>query len=791
MQGGDAHPVERAEHEEEADDEEDDSDSCREHPLGIHRDFHGEDSEQCGELDDRVQRHRRRVLEGIADDVADHGRIVQRASLLLQLHLHDLLRVVPASAGIRHVDRHVEPEHRDRDQVADKEDRVEAGECKRQREDDRKDVDHPVLGILRADFHNGIAVLGGCPVRVAELDVALDVIDRAVGAGGHRLAGCAGEPVDDRPAHHEPEDDPRIHDAQVGKIRPPEVVFQHEDEREDHRRRPDNRCSDQHRLGGGFERVAGSVVVLEQEFPHLKIRGEPEVALDLILDTGNLLDGGELEDGLRVVRHGAVAVDGNRHRSHPEHSEGHQTEGKDGREGHEVSERGEACQVGDQHQDGEGQALPEAGEVAGDQAGEDRQPGAAFRGRVDDLVAMRAPRACEHAGQLGDDRRGERAAADDRRQLPPEGRKLRGQHEVAHDITDCHAHQGRQPHQDRERVLEIKMAVLSEDAFRDPGVDFPREDRGRDHHDPHREDPHDERPHILGQNREKDEGDERHAGDAVGLEPVGRWADAVAGIVARAVGDHAGIPRVVLLDLEDDLHEVAADVGDLGEDPAADPQHARAEGFADREADEAGSGEGRGNKQKDGDHEQQLGADQEHSDAHARAGRNFRDRQGPPAQRGERHAAVRDVVDQHSEPGDGKRPADADERPEDDQRHRGRRHMLQESEVIDHRRPDENFQNEEEAALLQKVGLAGPVDQGGNIRHTLVRGQLPEAPAFHPPEYHPQQGHAEPDPKDHLARKRETGKLENRRPVGWQGEIGFARPEQCRTEKHREWNKAR
>ena len=88
---------------------------------------------------------------------------------------------------------------------------------------------------------------------------------------------------------------------------------------------------------------------------------------------------------------------------------------------------------------------------------------------------------------------------------------------------------------------------------------------------------------------QQDERDERDAGDAVGLEAVGRRADRVAGVVARAVRDDARIARVVFLDLEDDLHQVRADVGDLREDAARDPERGGAERLADREADEAGA----------------------------------------------------------------------------------------------------------------------------------------------------------------------------------------------------------
>ena len=95
----------------------------------------------------------------------------------------------------------------------------------------------------------------------------------------------------------------------------------------------------------------------------------------------------------------------------------------------------------------------------------------------------------------------------------------------------------------------------------------------------------------LAVHREQDEGDQRDAGDAVGLEPVRARPDRVARVVADAVGDHAGVPRVVFLDVEDDLHQVGADVGDLGEDAAGDAQRRGAERLADREADEARAGE--------------------------------------------------------------------------------------------------------------------------------------------------------------------------------------------------------
>src|SRR5262249_522593 len=118
---------------------------------------------------------------------------------------------------------------------------------------------------------------------------------------------------------------------------------------------------------------------------------------------------------------------------------------------------------------------------------------------------------------------------------------------------------------------------------------------------------------LLGAGQE-DEGDEGDTGDAVGLEPVGGGPDGVTGVVPGAVRDHAGVAGVVLLDLEDDLHQVGADVGDLCEDAPGDAEGGGAEGLTDGKADEAGSGELPGDEQQDAEHDQQFDADEEHAD---------------------------------------------------------------------------------------------------------------------------------------------------------------------------------
>ena len=120
-------------------------------------------------------------------------------------------------------------------------------------------------------------------VDAFELDVLLDELDRAVGAGRHRLHRRAGEPVDHRAAGDQAEQERRVQDRQLRDRRLVlEALGQRHDDREDHRRRADHRGADQHRLGGRLEGVAGAVVLLEQLLGHLEVGREAELLLDLL-----------------------------------------------------------------------------------------------------------------------------------------------------------------------------------------------------------------------------------------------------------------------------------------------------------------------------------------------------------------------------------------------------------------------------------------------------------------------------------------------------------------------------
>ncbi len=135
------------------------------------------------------------------------------------------------------------------------------------------------------------------------------------------------------------------------------------------------------------------------------------------------------------------------------------------------------------------------------------------------------------------------------------------------------------------------------------------------HEKAHGEDPDDELGlNLDAVNRQGNEGDEGDAGDAVGLEAVGGGPDRVAGIVSRAVGDDAGVARVVFLHIENDFHKVGADIGDLGENAAGNTEGRGAERFADGEAEKADADDLPRHEQEDDHHHHQLERDQEQAD---------------------------------------------------------------------------------------------------------------------------------------------------------------------------------
>ena len=199
-------------------------------------------------------------------------------------------------------------------------------------------------------------------------------------------------------------------------------VGQQHDDREDHRRGADHRGADQHRLGRRLEGVAGAVVLLEEVLGLLEVGVEAEVLLDLLLDardasrsaTARRPTGRCRSPGRRSRRRwspgpcrGSRRPPGRRRRP-----PGRAIRSARPWVANAVGDRPSGATIA--------QAHPVGAEVAGDQAGQDVERGAALARGGDDLPDVAGLGRGEDLDQLGDDRAGQRAAGDDGRELPPQ-----------------------------------------------------------------------------------------------------------------------------------------------------------------------------------------------------------------------------------------------------------------------------------------------------------------------------------------------------------------------------------
>src|SRR5436853_27270 len=131
----DAHSVERARDEDRRYQKEETGEDVSNHrtilaeisrfAADAHRQLDRQQSKQRGELDHRIHRDGRSIFERIADCIANDSCVVQRCAFLFHVDFDYFLRVVPGAAGVRHKDRLVKPEDRDRNQVTNKKERLE------------------------------------------------------------------------------------------------------------------------------------------------------------------------------------------------------------------------------------------------------------------------------------------------------------------------------------------------------------------------------------------------------------------------------------------------------------------------------------------------------------------------------------------------------------------------------------------------------------------------------------------------------------------------------------------
>ena len=122
------------------------------------------------------------------------------------------------AAGVGHVDRLEQAEHRDRDQVGDEEVRIEEREGQRERHQGDEDVPHAALGVL-VQIRTTVLESSMSASVLVEVHVLLDELDGPIGAGGHGLHRGAAEPEDHRAAADEAEQHRGVGQAQVQHAR--------------------------------------------------------------------------------------------------------------------------------------------------------------------------------------------------------------------------------------------------------------------------------------------------------------------------------------------------------------------------------------------------------------------------------------------------------------------------------------------------------------------------------------------------------------------------------------------
>ena len=222
---------------------------------------------------------------------------------------------------------------------------------------------------------------------------------------------------------------------------------------------------------------------------------------------------------------------------------------------------------------------------------------------------------------------------------------------------------------------------------------------------------------------ERDEGD---AGDPISLKSIGRRPDRITRIIPCAISDHTRISRIVLLDLEHDLHQVGTDVSDLGKNAAGNSQCRRTQRFANGKAYKAWARVINRNPQQNAEHDQQLNADEHHPNAHPRRERNAVDRIRLAPQAGECCARIREGVHANPKPchAIAARNSNQAERKNNRQRRRNRPDGGQHSKVKNDDDRDENPEQKQELALGYQVGLTSFINELRDFAHRAVHWQI-------------------------------------------------------------------
>src|SRR6202030_2350692 len=223
---------------------------------------------------------------------------------------------------------------------------------------------------------------------------------------------------------------------------------------------------------------------------------------------------------------------------------------------------------------------------------------------------------------------------------------------------------------------------------------------------------------------QQNKSNQRNTGHAVSLKAVSAGTDRIAGIVAGAISDNAGVAGIVFLNFEYDLHQVRTNVRDLGENAAGDAQRCGAQRFADRKPNEARPRVITRDEKQNYEHHQQLDADQHHADAHAGFEWNAIDRIRFTAQARERGTRVGKRIHADSKPCNSVAARNSHHAEKQDDDHANRFIFQQQAEVQHDHDGDKAFEKKQKLALRDEIRLASFIDQFGDFPHRAMNRQI-------------------------------------------------------------------
>mmetsp|Transcript_35486 Transcript_35486/g.76589 ORF Transcript_35486/g.76589 Transcript_35486/m.76589 type:complete len:700 (-) Transcript_35486:459-2558(-) len=552
-------------------------------PSGAGAEVGREDQRDDGlELHHDVQGGSRGVLEGVADGVALHGRVVGLPGLACRgllhlglgvLHVAELgvlgeaaldvlLAVVPGAARVGHGDGQLNRGHQGTGEKPEDGLDTEEGAGHQRRADDQGAWgDHLLQGGLRGDGDASVVVgldlcaaaQDGLALAVRQGELPLHLLHHLARGLAHGLHGQGGEPVGDHGADEQEGEGDGLQDIDAGQIHGHVQALQSHNEGAVEGQTHQSSRADGESLADGSRGVASGVQ-----------------SIGAITNIGRELR--QLSDASGVVGNGSEAVDGQAGGQGREHAQGSQCDAV------QIAEGEGHVDVGGQDEDGDDAALVAQGHAedhvhcrAGLAGGGQLSHGNVGVGGVvlgDQSDEETADRAHGSAGEG-------LAGSADHGALGPNALQgeLLGEHLVRQEVGGWQHQDGCEDHLHLQDLLDVLLLLHGADVRGHVGAEHTD-------HDASGGDAHREEQGVPASGRQALALLAGHAGSSddqgcagglrEGTEQIGTHAGDVADIVSDVVRNGGRVVGIVLFQARHDLaDEIGTNVGGLGVDATA------------------------------------------------------------------------------------------------------------------------------------------------------------------------------------------------------------------------------